>query len=194
MKNTFYIFSLVVLTLIGCGQKNTTEQDSKKEADKANEQALDSADVDTDVEKDLDFATTAAAGGMFEVNLGKLANQKGSNQQVKAFAQSMVADHGAAGQELKKLASTKSIVLPDTLTDDQQKKYSDLAEKSGADFDKAYIDLMVDDHEKDIKEFEKEAEKGHDPELKAWANGKLPTLNHHLEMAKQAKEALDKKH
>ncbi|HEY9005384.1 DUF4142 domain-containing protein [Ohtaekwangia sp.] len=185
-----YVHALFLLAImiaaVSCGNK---QQDSKEEAQDANKEKL----SDTDLKADGDFAVEAADGGMLEVQLGKLAESKAIDPQVKAFGQSMVADHGKANEELKSLAQQKNITIPDSLSDKNRKKYDELSQKSGTEFDKAYVSMMVDDHEKDIDAFRKESEKGNDADLKAWATAKLPTLTHHLEMAKQAKETLDKK-
>lgn len=174
----------------GNNNNNSDSADSKKMADKANDQKFD----DSNRERDADFAVKAADGGMMEVALGRLAQTKGSTAEVRTFGGNMVTDHSAANAELKALAAQKNITLPDTLSQDKQDKYNDLAKKSGMDFDKAYIDFMVDDHKDDIDEFQKEADKGNDPELKNWASQKLPTLRHHLMMAEDAQKMVkDKK-
>lgn len=98
----------------------------------------------------------------------------------------MVNDHSKANNELKMLASQKNITLPEVLSEKCQKKYEDLSKKSGHDFDKDYTELMVKDHKDDIDAFKKEADKGNDPEIKAWASGKVPTLEHHLMTAENA--------
>ena len=105
----------------------------------------------------------------------------------------MVKDHSKANDELKAAAKEKNITLPPIMSDKCQKKVSDLAEKKGTDFDKAYAGLMVSDHKDDIDEFKKEAEKGMDKQLSAWAKGKVPVLEHHLMMAEEAKKLADKK-
>lgn len=173
-----------IFALAACGKKET---DSKDIADTINRATHDSLNV----KRDLEFVTTAAELGMLEVSLGQLAMKKAKTNEVRAYGQSMVADHGAANEELQRLAQIKVIVLPDTISEDQQEKYAELAEKAGLDFDKAYIDLMIDDHEKTIREFEREADKGREQEIRNWAAGKVPTLKHHLEMAKKAKETLE---
>ena len=202
MKNSiFYAGSLAVLMMAAsCG--NNTSTDSKKEAEKMNDAKIDSAKAtDTtagtvstmsDMKKDADFAVAAADGGMMEVQLGKLAQEKGVSKQIKDLGAMMVKDHSAANEELKAAAKSKNITLPATLSDKCQKKVADLTAKSGADFDKAYADLMVSDHNDDIDEFKKEAEKGTDAELSAWAKGKIPTLEHHLMTAEATKKAVDK--
>ncbi|MEA2326883.1 MAG: putative rane protein [Thermoanaerobaculia bacterium] len=139
---------------------------------------------------DQEFMNKAAQGGMAEVMLGQMASTKGTSPDVKNFGNRMVSDHGKAGDELKQLAQTKGVTLPADI-DDESKKMSDkLSKLSGKDFDKEYISGMVEDHEKDVKEFEKASKDAKDPDLKAWAAKTLPTLQDHLKMAKEAKAKL----
>jgi putative membrane protein len=139
---------------------------------------------------DKDFMMKAAQGGMAEVMLGQIASSKGTSPDVKNFGNRMVSDHGKANDELKQLAQNKGMALPADV-DDESKKMSDkLSTLSGKDFDKAYINGMVDDHEKDVKEFEKASTDAKDPDLKAWVTKTLPTLQDHLKMAKETKAKL----
>jgi len=183
--------SLVVaslLTFSACNSNpNNSEEnkDSKEVAEESNEQKLD----DTKLEDDAEFATAAADGGLMEVKLGELAQTNGTSAGVKKFAQSMVTDHSKANDELKALAQQKNITLPVTLSDDKQKKYDELSKKKGAEFDEAYASFMVDDHKEDVSEFEEAAKDAKDPDVKAWAAGKVPVLKHHLEMAQALKDA-----
>lgn len=182
--------ALLAAGLAACGNKNTAEtEDTKEAAEEQNEQKFD----DTKVEGDTEFAVAAADGGMLEVQLGQLAQANGSSAEVKTFAKMMVDDHSKANDELKAAAAQKNITLPASLGEKNQKKYDDLAGKTGEDFDKAYIDFMVDDHQEDIDAFKKQAENGNDADLKAWAAGKVPTLQHHLDAAKTAQDALKNK-
>ncbi|QRR02124.1 DUF4142 domain-containing protein [Dyadobacter sandarakinus] len=162
---------------------NKTE-DSTEVAEEQNEQKLDSTDMDDDAE----FAVAAADGGLMEVKLGELAQTNAADPKVKEFGKNMITDHGKAGEELHAAATKKNITLPTGLSDEKQKKYDELAAKKGAEFDKAYVSFMVDDHKDDISEFEKAAKECKDPDLKTWAEGKLPTLRHHLEMAQSLDE------
>jgi putative membrane protein len=130
------------------------------------------------------FVAAAADAGMLEVQLGKLAAEKGTSQAVKDFGQSMVSDHSKANDELKALAEKKGIKVPATLSAKSQTTYEDISKKTGAAFDKAYAEQMVKDHNEVIEKFKKEAQAGSDPEIKSWANGKVSTLEHHLMMAK----------
>jgi putative membrane protein len=128
---------------------------------------------------------------MSEVELGKLASTKAANAEVKKFGQMMVTDHSKANEELKALATKKGWTLP-TESDSSHKSTLDtLKNKSGADFDKEYVEEMVDDHVTDVKAFEDKAKNATDPDLKAFAEKTLPTLRKHLDAIKaiQAKMA-----
>jgi putative membrane protein len=181
-----HILFFLMLCVMACGKK--AETDSKEIAQDQNESKFDSADT----EGDADFAVAAADGGMLEVQLGQLAVSRASAPSVKKFGQSMIDDHSKANEELKTLAAQKNITLPATLSEKNQKKYDELSGKSGGEFDKAYAKFMVEDHKEDIDEFKKEAEKGNDPDLKAWASGKVSVLEHHLGMAEAAQDEVDK--
>ena len=134
--------------------------------------------------QDRDFVMDAAMGGMLEVELGRVAAQRGTNEAVKQFGQRMVDDHGQANQELMSLASSKGLTLPTALDEKQQQQVTKLSAMSGAEFDRAYAKLMLKDHEKDVKEFERQSTKGGDPDLRAFATKTLPTLQQHLELAR----------
>ena len=177
--------ALLTAVLFSCGNQ-PKQEDPKDVAEEQNEEKTD----DTNLEDDADFAVDAADGGMMEVELGRLAATKATSAEVKKFAQMMVDDHSKANDELKALAQQKNISLPASLSEEKQKKLTDFNEKKAEDFDKDYIDFMVEDHEDDIEEFEEQAKNGKDAELKTWASGKVATLRHHLEMAKSTQEIL----
>lgn len=187
-KTTLNLFLTAILSvaLFSCNQNK--QDDSKEIAEDKNEEKFD----DSDLKKDSEFAVEAADGGMLEVQLGKLAQTNASSAEVKKFAQMMADDHGKANDELKALAQQKNITLPTSLSEKHQKKYADLAEKRGADFDRDYMDFMVSYHKDDIDAFEKQADKGNDPDLKSWAAGKLPALRSHLEMARATEDVVKK--
>jgi putative membrane protein len=143
--------------------------------------------------KDTKFVNNAASGGEMEVALGKLAATKATNDDVKKFGQQMVDDHSKANEELKGLAKGKGVDLTkaeEKATKMESKEEGKLAKKEGDAFDKAYMDMMVKDHEDDVKEFEKASKDCDDADLKAWAAKTLPTLKSHLEMAKDVKGKL----
>ena len=159
--------------------------DSQHIADKAAPSGSVSAEKD-----DAAFLVNSANGGMMEVELGKLAQNNGMNAKVKEFGKMMETDHGKGGDKLKSLAASKNTTLPESLSNDAQSEKDKLQKKTGADFDKAYIDMMVDDHKKDIKEFEKAAKDCVDPDIKAFASGTLPMLRTHLDHAESIQKML----
>lgn len=180
--------AIASVALLSCGGNQNKQEDPKDVAEEQNEAKFD----DSNKEKDTEFAVAAADGGLFEVESSQLALQKAKSPEVKKLAQMMVTDHTKANEELKGLAQVKGISLPAAVGEDHRDKIQKLQEKTGADFDKEYIDLMVKAHEKDVKAFEKQAEDGNDAELKSWAAGKVTTLRHHLEMTKAAEEVVKK--
>jgi putative membrane protein len=195
--------NLVLITGIACCMlacHSNTQNDTKAAADSINKTkdstAKDSngnvaktAGTITVDQNDAKFATEAASGGMTEVILGKMAQDKSSNAGVKDFGAMMVTDHSKANDELIALAKSKNITLPSVPGADDQKSIDELNNKPKADFDKAYVSMMVDDHKKDIGAFEDAEKNCKDPDLKAFATKTLPTLKKHL----SAITALDKK-
>jgi putative membrane protein len=132
-------------------------------------------------EEDANWAVEAANGGMTEVELGKLAQQRATTDRLKNFGEMMVSDHGKAGDKLKQIATTKNIILPAKLSDKSQKNLDDLNKKLGKDFDKAYINMMIDDHKKDIDKFKKGSIDLKDSDLKNFASETLPVIQMHLD-------------
>ncbi len=128
--------------------------------------------------KDKTFMKKAAKGGMMEVALGKLAEQNGQSEDVKSFGKRMVTDHGKANDELKSIASKKGVQL-------SSKEHS-----SKWTSDKAYIDMMVKDHEKDLAEFKEEATSGSDPDVKKFADDTAKVVQEHLDLAKEIQAKL----
>jgi len=129
-------------------------------------------------EQDQKFIQNAAKGGMMEVHMGQLGMERGASPAVKSLSQHLINDHKAANQELATLAKQKGVSLPGD--DGQMAASMPFATKTGDDFDKAFARSAVEDHQKDIAEFEKEASSGNDPDLKNWASKTLPTLRAHL--------------
>jgi putative membrane protein len=162
-------------------------KDSKKQAEKQNDKKFE----DTKLDKDADFVVAAADAGMFEVQAAALAKTNASDPKVKELAQHMTADHSKANEELKSLAAKKNMTLPTKLSNKMQDKFDKLTKLKGQEFDEEYAEMMVSDHKDVIDMFEKEAEKGMDGELKAWAAAKVSTLKHHLEMSKETEKVVD---
>jgi putative membrane protein len=132
-----------------------------------------------------EFANSAAGAGMAEVALGKMAQQKAQSTGVKAFAETMVTEHGKTNDELKRLANENGIALPSAIPDDQKAAAEMLGGYSGAVFDQAYMAKMVEDHEEAVSLFDNAATNTEIPaSLRDFAKKTLPTLRHHLEQAR----------
>lgn len=153
-------------------------------AQDTNSQRLDTGTSKMMKSADTAFAMKAAQGGAGEVQLGKLAAQKANNPDVKAFGQQMVDDHTKANNNLMSVAQAENMTLPNSLNGKDSAEYTKLLGLSGANFDREYVKHMVKDHELDVKEFQKEANNGKDPQIKDFASQTLPTLQEHLSKAK----------
>jgi putative membrane protein len=134
--------------------------------------------------QERNFMRDAAMGGVMEVELGRMATQKGASDAVKQFGQRMVDDHTRVNAELTQLAASKGMSLPTELGAKQKTDVTNLSNLSGAEFDKAYAKLMVSSHKKKVSAFEKQSKGGTDAELKAFAAKTLPGVQEHLQMAK----------
>jgi putative membrane protein len=137
--------------------------------------------------EDKEFITKAAEGGMLEVTLGAEAARKASMPDVKTLGDRMVTDHSKVNDELKQLAAKKGVTLPTEMDKEHKSDADKLTKLSGTKFEREYADFMVDDHEKDVKEFRKASKDAKDPELRAWAAKTLPVLEQHLDLAKAVK-------
>lgn len=135
--------------------------------------------------EDKEFFIITAQANSAEVDLGRMAADKGTNADVKRFANRMINDHGKAIEELKRLAIQKGVALPAVVSKEQSKVAHVLSNKVGKDFDKSYMDQAIRDHENVVKAFEKASTEAKDPDLQRWVAQTLPTLRDHLNAAKQ---------
>jgi putative membrane protein len=181
---------------------NSSQPDSAQAAKDSNVTKMDSTGtgdssavkaVPATVSKaDQDFAVNTAVAGMTEIQAGQLAEQKGMAKDVKDYGKMMVEDHTKAADKLKAIAMQKNLTLPATLTPEMQKNIDELQAKSGKDFDKAYMDMMVSDHKKVISAFEDESKNGSDADIRSFADSTLHTLHHHLDEAEMCKKMIGK--
>ena len=124
-------------------------------------------------EKDKTFMKKAAKGGTMEVAMGNLGEKNAQSEDVRSFGRRMVTDHSKANDELKSIASQKGVQLP---AKEPKLKWTS---------DKAYMDMMVKDHEKDLAEFKEEANSGSDPDVKKFADDTAKVVQEHLDLAKE---------
>ncbi|RNI28651.1 DUF4142 domain-containing protein [Rufibacter latericius] len=189
MKNyTFYLLLAACVSLVsGCGG-SSSDATSVDAAGKHNEELLESTGKD---EKGGWFVAEAASGGLFEVELGRLASSKATDPRVKQLGQLMMDHHTQTNTQLKQIADLKNLMVPTTLGEDHQEAYNTVMSSSGAAFDKAYVEALVKDHKEAIEQYEEMSEGGKDMELKAFAGKSLPTLRAHLEQVEQLEEELN---
>jgi len=135
---------------------------------------------------DQRFVKNAAQGNKAEVELGRLASERGSSDTVKQLGQKMVADHGKASDELAQLAQHRGVMLPTGLDAKHKRLYDRLAKLSGDQFDREWVKDMARDHDKDVKAFQKEAQKAKDPDVKGWAAKTLPVIQQHQQQVHDA--------
>ena len=180
---------LIIIFLNSC--KNEPKQEDPKEvAEDANEAKFDTIDSKED---DSEFLVDQAEINLAEIEIGKLAQQKSTNTEVKKFGKMLVDEHTKSASEVSALAKAKNFTLPTSLTEDGQEEYNKLNEKTGLDFDKKFADMMIDGHEKAIDKLKKASENAKDAEIKTWASNNIAGLTAHLEHAKLLKQNLDKK-
>ena len=147
---------------------------------------------------DREFIEEHVAMGDSEVALGELAAQKGTHAEVKRFGELMVREHRAAGLELKQIhsqlaantAAPNARATDTDARDDHKDAIEDLQGLTGRDFDRKYMDLMVEHHEDAVSDLERKAENG-STEVRQWAAKTLPKVQQHLAQAKTIKETLD---
>ena len=169
--------ALMTLSFNGCSN-NTKPEDPKEVANDHNEAKFDKAK-----ETDAQFLVNAAEINLEEIQLGQLAQNLGSMVHVKELGKMMETGHIKALRELQALAGRKQVTLPASLTESGQAAFKKLADKTGADFDKAYNDMMVEGHKAAISKFEKESTDATDPGIRAWAASMLTPLRTHLDSA-----------
>lgn len=150
-----------------------------------------SADKDGKLSRgDANFVKEAAQGGLMEVKMGQTAKDRGSNADVKNYGEMLVKDHTKANERLTQLASQKGVNLAKEVEHKHTDTITDMEKKSGADFDRAFIEHAVKDHRKDISKFERASRDLNDSELKAFANETLPKLRAHLQEAERIAKSL----
>jgi putative membrane protein len=133
---------------------------------------------------DREFMNEAASANLMEVALGRYATNHAASARVKEFGQTMVTDHTKANDDLKQVAWQKDVELPAKMSAKHRATVDRLTKMKGAEFDRAYMKTMLEDHQEDVGKFRQESHSAQDPDVKEYAAMTLPTLEHHLEMAK----------
>jgi len=178
------ILASAVCTMTGLTACNNKPDDAKEAAEDRNDKVMD----DNKSEKDAQFLVDAADINLMEIDMARMAMASATMPDVKDFAKKMEADHQKAYDEVAALATSKNVTIPGSVSDEGMKHHKDLADKTGYDFDRAFMNDMIDGHEKAINKFEKASDDCQDAEIKDMAGKMLPTLNAHLAEAKVIKE------
>ena len=135
---------------------------------------------------DRAFMLKAAGSGLYEVEVSRLVAAKAESADVKKYASMLVDDHTKANAELVALAEARGVKLPSQPPADKRQRITQISTMSGASLDQAYMKQVgIGDHKADIALFEKASRTGKDPGIKAWVDGKLPTLREHMAAAQQ---------
>jgi putative membrane protein len=187
IRNNLLFLAVVGLISVGCSNNKAATPDSSSTQPSSSSAATPNSS--TNANPDQKFVEDAAKGNRAEVELGKMVATKAKDPAVKQFAQMMVKDHTEALNQLQKLAQSKNITLPDGLPSDAQDLQQKLSSDQVKQLEKDYMSGMVEDHQKDVQEFQDASQNLKDPDLKQWAGTMLPKLQQHLAKA----QAVDSK-
>lgn len=181
MKYCLVFLLALGMMSIGCSNTNKAATPDNNSAQPASNPNSTSANANPD----QDFINKAAQGNRAEIELGQLVAGKTKDPSVKQFAQMMIKDHTDALSKLQLVAQSKNLTLPDEMPDDAKDLQSKLSKDQGKQLNKDYMDNMVQDHQKDVQEFQDATETLKDSDIKQWATSTLPTLQKHLSKAQQ---------
>lgn len=181
MRHHALTAAAVILAMTACSRSEPTPEENLAAVP---EEVVNTPTALTNATASIDtaFVTEAIEGDNGEVAIGKLAQEKGQSQAVKDFGKLLVSDHEAHKQKLAALAQSAGLSVTDEPTDEAESNLGKLKALSGADFDKQFKAMMVEDHQKDIAKYEKQTSSG-DPQTAALARETLPTLRKHLDAA-----------
>lgn len=180
----------VIVMSLGSCKNEAKQEDSKEVAEDQNDVKFEDRDTKED---DSEFLVDAAEINLAEIEIGKLAQQKSAHPSIKKFGKMLVDEHQKSLAEVKSLAESRNFSLPTSLTEDGKEEYNKLNKETSTDFDKKFVDAMIDGHEDAINKFTKAAENANDEEIKVWASKNVSSLTAHLQHAKLLKDEINKK-
>lgn len=162
-------------------QSQSSSSDTSMQSQSASSNSLNSSEQD--------FLKKASQGNQAEIELAQLAMKKSDNSQVKQLAQKIMNDHQNNEQQLQQLASKDNLNLPTNPDDQAAQEKSKLENLSGSQFDQQYVSYLVQEHQKDINEFQNQANQAQNSSVKNYAQNTLPKLQEHLNMAQQISQS-----
>jgi len=190
-----FIYTLLILSVFGCRTSTDDQSDSNTNTNNYNpsnndqqgnirRSTTEALSNETNVDDDgITFMKMASSSNVFEIELGKLAQQKAMNERVKNFAAMMVRDHTKNDSELKSLAVDKNVLVSYSLKPEQKQQISELQKLNGKAFDKRYMQIMMSGHVAGIQNFESGAD-NRDNAVNRFANKALPLLKIHMDSAR----------
>lgn len=192
-------------SITACNSKGPDSKDAADSANNAKAKTTDSANhamaSTTDsasssnkkgYKDDAHFVVDAADGGAYEIAAAQVALKNSSDKRVKEFASMMIKDHTKWGKEVAGYAKSKSITVPDSLSNDKKDLVKKLSEKGNDKFDVKYMDNMKKDHKDDLDAFTDARKNTKDAALKTTLDKIIPGIQHHLMMATTLDSIIDK--
>ena len=169
MKNLIYLAlgAVILLSVESCAERQAKNFNNETNAD----------------QDGVAFVKNGIEGGLTEIKASSLAITNSSNPRVLSLAKMMISDHTSAGNDLKKIEDDQAIMEKDAITPAHQEEIRDLSAKTGPAFDRAYTQMMVDDHENAVELFAG-ATRNNAPEIANFAKKTLPTIQMHLDSSK----------
>lgn len=190
MEKALGVMTLLIAVMIGGATFATMQANQNQNGNSNRGGSMNSNSGAMISASDTEFATMAAQGGIAEVQMAQLAQQKATGKDVQKYAKQMLKDHTKANNNLMKIAAKKQMTLPTTPNAGQMQMLSQLQSVSGAEFDRMYIQMAgIDSHQKMQGLFQSEISGGSDADLKSFASKTLPTVEKHLRMAQEMMNA-----
>ena len=187
MKSLSYYILIGFISIIMFACNNTTKtKDSVKRAEKTNDSVF-KDDINHAFLNDADFVVVAFNAGLTEIEIGNIAQKNALDQEVKDLGKSIVDDFSKMNTRLKELSTEKNITIPTVVGKKSNKEIQEINERTGNVFDRAYTELMIKEHVKEIKTFEEAEKKASDPDIKAFASETLPMLRKQLASVEELK-------
>jgi putative membrane protein len=202
-KVGFIAAAMLAVVTVACGGRDEANENPDATIGTGGEVTNDTSptlpDTRTSSVNDVqEWAQEVAVGNMAEIELGKLASERALDAEVRKFGQMMVKDHTASGNEFKQVVGNQ-LQLPTQLDENHRELVTKLSGMKGMEFDREYMNAMVDGHEEMKDRLEQRANQSStagssaplETALNQWAAKTLPVVEMHLQHAQQLKEKVD---
>lgn len=183
------VFAVTLFAACGNNDMNNASEDTVTTSNIDNTAAAQTDNMNSAMTADGDFLVEAARGGLKEAGTSNIAVSRAQNKEVKGFASMMVKDHVAFNEKINTLAKEKNITVPAELPQNELEEMKN-NDKKGSDFEKDYMDMMISDHEKTVDLFKRAINNAKDEDIRKLFQDGLPTIEAHLQKAKQIRDGL----